>query len=304
MTAHLESLMTKELVWSGRLNLDLQNRIEDIDRVIATEIVAPIVLYLGRAEAESWGMSGHSEDEIRFREATALMAQRTLEALGQARLILSEIIRRCGEIDNVYVALARAEHSHGLLLAGEPFIESLERAWEYAKKATSIDDLNSRAHAELALQEMFLKRQDSAAEIYRHAMKLNPYDPMLRADWADCLVNLGRAQEAVPILQDVLSGWPKDRVWVEWNLCDAYWALGEPERIVALLKRQPDLPHVHRLFAASYAKLGNLKEAKHHVEKVCQHQPGFSTKEWGRLVPVATSDAAEEYVDHLERAGL
>ena len=181
---------------------------------------------------------------------------------------------------------------------------SLGRAWGYAKKAIEINDLNPQAHAELALQEMFLKRQSDAAEIYRHALTLNPYNSMLRADWADCLVNMGRAPEAVPILEEILSGWPRDRAWVEWNLCDAYWHLEQPDRIIAMLDKHPDQPHVHRFLAASYAKLGKTDEAKRHAERVRQHQPGFSTKAWSHVVPFSTADSSEEYADYLERAGL
>lgn len=304
LVAHLESLVKRELVWSGKLKVDLEQQLDLIDELVAAEMVAPIVLHLERAEAAPWGAGRHSEDEVLFREAKRLIARRTLASLDQARQLLSGIVGRCGEVGDVYIALARAEHSHGLLLAGEPFVEAIERAWGYAKNAVEVDDLNPNAHAELALQEMFLKRQSGAAEIYQRALKMNPYDPMIRADWADCLVNMGRAQEAAPILEEVLSGWPRDRPWVEWNLCDAYWALDRPDRIVTLLERHPDQPHVHRYLAASYARLGRLAEARQHADRVRFHQPGFSTKQWSRVVPFATTDSSEEYVDFLKRAGL
>jgi adenylate cyclase len=304
LIVHLESLARTELLWSGQLRIDLEEQFDLIDALIGAEIVAPVVLYLERANTESWEAGRLSEDEVLFRQAKRLLERRTLKSLDHARRLLSEIAGRCGEIGDVYIALARAEHSYGLLLAGQQFVDCLGRAWGYAKKAIEIDDLNPQAHAELALQEMFLKRQSAAAEIYRHALKLNPYDPMLRADWADCLVNMGRAQEAAPILKEILAGWPRDRAWVEWNLCDAYWHLEQPDRIVALLDRHPDQPHVHRFLAASYAKLGRSKEAERHADKVRQHQPGFSTKAWSHVVPFPTTDSSEEYADYLERAGL
>jgi class 3 adenylate cyclase/tetratricopeptide (TPR) repeat protein len=304
LIVHLESMSRAELIWSGKLTIDLEQQFDLVDALIGTEIVAPVVLYLEKAEAEPWSAGRLSDDELLFRRAKRLIERRTLESLDQARRLLSEIAGRCGEVGDVYIALAHAEHSYGLLLAGQPFAEALERAWGYAKKAIEINDLNPRAHAELALQEMFLKRQSDAGEIYQHALRLNPYDPMLRADWADCLVNMGRPEEAVPILKDILSGWPRDRAWVEWNLCDAYWHLDQPDRIIALLDRHPDQPYVHRYLAASYAKLGKIDQAKRHAEKVRQHQPDFSIKAWSRVVPFATTDSAEEYAGFLARAGL
>jgi adenylate cyclase len=135
-------------------------------------------------------------------------------------------------------------------------------------------------------------------------LHLNPYDTMLQADWADCLTFMGRAAEAQQILTNVAEGWPRDRSWVLWNLCDAEWALNRPERIVEMLQNQPDLPHVHRNLAAAYAKLGRVTEARYHAEKVRDHQPGFSTKQWGKVVPHMKSDTAEEFADYLAKAGL
>jgi adenylate cyclase len=304
LTVHLESLAKTDLVWSGKLHVDLKQQLDLVDAMISAEIVAPVVLYLERAETEPWGIGRLSEDEVLFRQAKRLVERRTLASLDQARCLLTDIAGRCGEVGDVYIALARAEHSHALLLAGEEFAGSIERAWGYAKTAIEIDDLNPQAHAELALQEMFLKRQSDAAQIYQHALRLNPYDLMLRADWADCLANTGRPGEAASILEGILSAWPRDRPWVEWNLCDAYWALGRPDRIVTLLDRHPDQPHVHRNLTACYAKLGRLSEARRHADMVRSHQPGFSARTWRQVMPNTNNDKSDEFVDCLERAGL
>ena len=299
----LTNLNRKELVWSTRITID-RDELELIDQKIANECVAPIVLYLQRYEEDSWSWVQHSKEERLFRTAQALMSRRTLKTLHHARRLLVGIIKRCGDIGDVYVALARAEQSHGLLLAGERFVEALERGRIYAKKAIELDDLNARAYAELALQELFLKRYPEAAAAYRRALDLNPYDPLLWADWGECLALMGNALEALPILQQAATGWPRDKTWVEWNLCDAEWALGQPERIIEILADQPDLPHVHRYLAASYAKLGQMIKARRHADRVRHHQPNFSAREWARVVPWRDADIAEDYADCLAKAGL
>lgn len=304
LTVQLESLVKRQLLWSGQIDIELEKKLDYIAKPIAAEIVAPVVLYLERSEIAFWNGGHHSEDEILFRQAKQLVEQRTLTSLEHARRLLSDIIGRCGDVGDVYITLARAEHNHGLLLAGKGFVESIERAWRFARKAVDLDGLNAKAHAELALQEMFLKRQDDATEIYQQALRLNPYDPMLRADWADSLVNVGRAPEAVSVLEEVLSGWPRDRSWVEWSLCDAYWALDRPDRTLALLSRHPDQHHVHRNLAACHAKLGNLSEARRHANIVLELQPGFSAKAWREVMPNTNADKADEFIDYLESVGL
>jgi adenylate cyclase len=300
---HLEYLPRQELMYSSKVAIDAKD-LSKMGRQISSECVIPIILHLQRNEAEPWGAFRNSEDEQAFRKAQKLMPQRTLEALDQARRLLVGILERRGEIGNVYVALARAEHDHGQLLAGEQFVESLEKARAYAKKAVELDDLNPRAHGELAQQALFLRRHATAAEEYQRALRLNPYDPFLLADWADCLAYIGRADEALPILENLAVSWPRDKAWVEWNLCDAEWALNRPEKIIELLRDRPDLPHVNRYLAASYAKLGRMTEARHHAERVRAHQPNFSAKAWSRVPPYADRDAGEEYAHFLARAGL
>lgn len=299
----MDCLRTTSMIWFHRMTFSTKD-INDVDRTVVDEFVAPLILYLQRNEIDSWNMELHSEEENLFHQAQQLVGRGTLTAIDQAKLLLSDIVDRCGEIGDVYIELARAEHSRGKLLAGEQFVEALERARGYAKTAIELDDLNPRAHAEYALQEVFLRRHTHAAQIYERALRLNPYDPMLQADWGDCLVLMGRAAEALPILEKALAGWPRDRRWVEWNLCDAEWALGRPERIIEILSHQPDQPHVHRYLAASHARMGNLAEATRHADKVLAHQPNFSTKAWSQVVPHTRHDTAEEYADYLARAGL
>ena len=300
---HFEYLKRRDLIWAAKVKIDLKD-LDAIASAVTNQCVTPMVLHFQRNESESWDAFQHSRDEQLFREARRLIAQRTLAATDQARRILAGILQRCGDIGNVYVALARAEHSHGQLLAGEEFVEALERASDYARKAIEIDDLNSRAHGELALQDLFLKRHDSAIDNYRRALRLNPYDPLLLADWADCLTHTGKADEALPVLENLRGSWPSDKAFVVWNLCDAEWAMNRPDRIIELLRSEPDLPHVHRYLAASYAKVGRMAEARRHAEKVRAHQPNFSAKAWSDVVPYSNRDAAEEYTEFLRRAGL
>ena len=127
LIVHFEYLPRQELIFSAKVDIEATD-LSELGRKISTDCVIPIILHLQRNEAESWDAFRSSEDERAFREAQKLMTQRTLGALDQARRLLVGILERCGEIGNVYVALARAEHTHGLLLAGEQFVEALEKA--------------------------------------------------------------------------------------------------------------------------------------------------------------------------------
>lgn len=302
-TIFLEDSKRMSTLWSHQIAVNYGD-LDKLFEIITSNIVAPIVLYVQDNERRSWTLSPHSESEVLFRRAQSLMSLGTLSSLEEALRLLTGMLEQGGEVAEVLLALARAEHDRGILLGGQEFIDALERGSAHAQTAIGIDDLNARAHAELALHELKLKRSTHAIRIYEQALRLNPYDPIVSADWADCLTYAGKPDEALRILKRVLAGWPRDRAAVEWNLCDAYWALERPDKIVEILEGKPELPHVHRFLAASYVKMGRMSEAKHHADKVRLHQPGFSARTWGNVVPFSTADGAEEYVDYLERAGL
>ncbi len=56
LMVHLESLVKKEVLWSGKVRIALdQQQLDSIDKVIAAELVAPVVLYLERSESYLMG---------------------------------------------------------------------------------------------------------------------------------------------------------------------------------------------------------------------------------------------------------
>ena len=124
---HFEYLPRQELIFSSKVDIDAAD-LSELASKISSQCVIPIISHLQRNETESWDAFRSSEDEQAFREAQKLVGRRALGALDQARRMLVGILERCGEIGNVYVALARAEHTHGQLLGGPQFVEALEKA--------------------------------------------------------------------------------------------------------------------------------------------------------------------------------
>jgi adenylate cyclase len=60
----------------------------------------------------------------------------------------------------------------------------------------------------------------------------------------------------------------------------------------------------HRLMAASYAHLGNGREAEKHAHALLEVHPNFSTAQWRKVPPHKYPEDTEQLIEGLRKAGL
>ena len=131
---------------------------------------------------------------------------------------LNDAAERLPENGTILAALSwmvlRGSPEAGLLRledASEEF--SVERALRLAERAVAIEPANDQAHLYLGLAQWFLDREREALASMRRAVRLNPGNPIHRADYALFLALSGQWGAAMPIARDAL----------EWDLNPPPW---------------------------------------------------------------------------------
>jgi adenylate cyclase len=181
---------------------------------------------------------------------------------------------------------------------------SLDQSLILAKDAVQCDPLDARGYSEMGLAYLYMKRQDEAIAVYERAVDLNPNDADLLAYMGDCLAYVRQGPRAVAMIQRAMRLNPYHPDSYLWFLGDAYFHNGNYAEAIGALKRMRDQSEAHRLFAASYALLGEQDLARHHAQEVMRVHPNFTIEHWRKVPPLQHPEDLDLYVKGLRTAGL
>jgi len=231
----------------------------------------------------------------------------TKEANAQAR----EMFERAIDIDPQY-ALAYSELGWTYWMewafgwSQDP--QSLERSFELAQRAISLDDSLFKAHSLLGKIYLWKKQHDHAIAELEKTIALNPNNADGIAGLGEILCFAGRPKEAVAVLKKAIRLNPIPPVWYFHSLGHAYFLTGRYEEAITALKRvlnrNPNFWPAHIYLAASYIELGQVEEARVEAAEVLKVNPNFSLEDRKHRLPYKVPAVFERLSDSLYMAGL
>ena len=188
--------------------------------------------------------------------------------------------------------------------------EALEQALKLGKKAVTLDDSNSLAHATLGVIYIWLREYDKGIAETEKAVSLDPNSAYAYHALGSALDWAGRSEEAIPLIQKSLrlSPIPVDSTTLS-RLGSAYAHVGRYEEAVATFKKAlhlygPDHLMSHLALATTYAKMGREKEARAEAAEVMRIDPKFSVESRARSTPIRDQKTIDDYVSAMRKAGL
>jgi TolB-like protein/Tfp pilus assembly protein PilF len=183
--------------------------------------------------------------------------------------------------------------------------QSLERAFELAKKAISLNASLSPAYTLLSHVYLWRKQHAQAIAEQERAIALNPNNADGYADLAETLVWAGRPEEALGLVEKAMRLNPHYPARYSVTLGFAYINMERYEEAVAALKsaltRSPDHYGIHTLLAIIYSEEGRKEEARAHVAEALRVNPHLSIEALRQRFP---AELPERVVDALRKAGL
>ena len=188
--------------------------------------------------------------------------------------------------------------------------EDHDQALEYAAKAVSLDNTDSRA--QLLLGCVLMERVDfEQAKVHlERTLELNPNDADAVAYMGVFLEQTGEFDQAIDRYTTAMRLNPFYPAWYLWQLGVTYYAAKRYAEALMPLKeaigRNPKFMRPRRTLAATYAQLGHIEEARTVVEEILADQPHASLKQERELYfnPYKTSWDLEHWLEGLRKAGL
>ena len=181
--------------------------------------------------------------------------------------------------------------------------ETPKQACELAKKAVELGPFEYENHWSLAAAYLTNRDFDKSIVAYERATDLNPYCPNLLVDMAECLVYVGRAEDAIANIQRAMQFNPIFPDWYLWTLGIALYHAGKYEQCISTLARGNPPNLARRLLAAAYVRLGQIDNARRTALEFLKNDPTYTlSREQGW--PYRDREALEALLADLRRAGL
>ncbi len=186
--------------------------------------------------------------------------------------------------------------------------ELLEKATELVQKALALNDSLDFAHSLLGVIYCHQRHFEKAIAAGEQAMALNPNGADIKVYMGMILNFVGKAEEAIRLLQTAIRLNPIPPAFYYLHLGHALILRKRcNEAIVALkkaLERSPNSIFAHYFLAIACALSGREKEATTASADVLRIDPKFSLEYWAKNLPYKNQADLDLCIDALRKAGL
>jgi len=308
ITAQLIDTTTGGHLWAERYDRELKD-IFTLQDEITQQIVSALDVKFGQIEQErALRKDTANLNAFDYRLRGMWYYHRfTKEDNEQARRMFEKAIEIEPKFAGAYAGLGLTYYEPwARLWSQDP--RSLERAFELAKKAISLDDSLSVAYTLLGHVYLWRKQHAQAIAEQERAIALNPNDANGYADLAEILVWMERPEEALGLVEKAMRLNPHYPVNYLFISGFAYSTMERYEEAMPALKRaltrSPDHLGAHLMLAFIYGEIGREEEARAHVAEALRINPQLSIALLEQISPFKDTAIFERVGDHLRRAGL
>lgn len=305
IAVELVSSESERILWGQTYDESFES-VFDIQDRLTEEIVTELMIEVDRAERHQ--LHARNPDSLDA-YSLCLCGEEELLSLNKsacqsARDMFEEAMAHCQDYARAQAAIAR---THGFMWKYrwvEDREHELELAREAAANAVNLDYNDPRAHSEMGWVSLYSRQHERALMAYGTALRLNPSDADIIADYADALKHDGSPEKAVPLFERAIRLNPLHADVYLKDLAHTHLVARDYEAAIATVGRMYRPGISRRVLAASYALAGRMEEAEREAALVLRDNPGFSPETWVTMVPDRNPDYTELFLEGMKRAGL
>ncbi|MEK6210792.1 MAG: adenylate/guanylate cyclase domain-containing protein [Pseudomonadota bacterium] len=281
ITAQLIDTTNGNHLWAERYDRPLKDLFalqDEITQKIVTEL--DVKLSVGE-QARAWRRTTHNLEAYDYH----LRGYKHLQSLTKEDLALAkQYFEKAISLDPAF-ASAYAKLGFVYLMnvvvgfSGSPSSD-LDRAFELANRAITLDDSQGLAHILLGRVYLQKRQHDQALAFGKKAVELEPSGAVTHAVYAHILEASGQPNEALTQLQRAMRLGPAPEPWWPWLQSLCLKQLGRYDEAIAAMKRSialsPGALYPHVFLVDIYVVAGRQDEALAESREVSRLYPTFS----------------------------
>ncbi|WP_276119594.1 hypothetical protein [Pararhizobium qamdonense] len=230
------------------------------------------------------------------------MSRLTLPSVRSARKSFREALQHNSDFSHAFSGLAKTYSIEWVLTArGDP--ELLRRAEENARSAIESNPDIAYGYKELGMAKLYLGALDESLEALARAEELSPHYADAIYSFADVLIHASRPKEGLEKIEHAISLNPLGPDEYFWCAAGASYFVGAFDKAVSRIDSMSNQASAHRLLAASWAMLGDIKRAHHFRRQDREANPQFDLQKWLAVVPIKEAWQKDMYREGLMKAG-
>jgi adenylate cyclase len=299
--------MDGRVLWSARFD-DALGDVFALQDKIATQIAGALAIQVTQVEQRrSFARPTESLEAYDYVLRSRPAWQRPTRANNvEARTLLRRAIQLDPRYAAAYAGLAETYHIAVSMGWAESPPDYLSRAADNANEALSLDESDVRAHIILGRIHLFYHRYEQAMAELNRAIAINPNDANGLAGRGNCLMWMGRTDDAIEALETAQRIDPEMNAIDRFALSLAYYLKGRYgaaiEQAELNLRGTADANFSRDVLAAAYAQNNQAVDAARVVAVIHRAEPAFDPRDFGTkfLDPVDL----EHLRDGFRKAGL
>jgi tetratricopeptide (TPR) repeat protein len=291
-----------EVIWADRFPLSAEGLARS-RQMIAHQITGALATEIERNE---FVRGDYEKDANAYRSFLIGQGQAKnldLRDIRRARKSFREALQ---ENNGFAPALGGLAHSYFLewLLTARGDQDLLKQAELYAQKSIQVDDRLASGYRELGVVKLYTRQFDESIACLDRAEALSPHYANVIASYADTLIQASQPDIGLQKIERAIELNPLAPDEYFWMAASANYFRNEHEAALGYLARMRDRTPAHRLSAACWGMLGDLKRARQFVRRTYDVNPNFDLETWMAVVPIKEEKYKELYREGLKKAGF
>jgi adenylate cyclase len=299
-------------MWAEKYDGELQD-IFDLQDQITQQVVSSLLTQIQKYVGDNPKRLEHPDIVTwdLLARCWKLLYETTEESLAEAEKISRKAVANAPTSCEAHYLLAGAlihQFQMGYRLDGDLIIPE---AYELAKRAVSLDDINEFARWTLGYVQYYRKKPDLAIAELRHAIELNPNCSLAYGSLGSILSEFGDPEESIKNTEIAIRYNPKDPgIYFRFQgLAFAHFSAGRYSEASLWARksvhRNPNWRGGHAVLAASLAQFGLIEEAQAAVANFQENCPGETiSKLRNAMIIAGKPDHVYRFEDGLRKAGL